>query len=117
MLSSGGWFLIPSTIEPMAKETFTDIINSDQPVLIDFFAEWCGPCKAMQPELEKLSSSLQDRARVLKVNVDTNPQAAQALNVRGVPTLMIYQKGKLLWRASGYHTADQLLSLLQPHLG
>lgn len=100
----------------MAKETFNDIINSDQPVLIDFFAEWCGPCKAMQPELEKLSAHVKDQARVLKVNVDTNPQAAQALNVRGVPTLMVYQKGKLLWRASGYHTADQLLSVLRPHL-
>lgn len=100
----------------MAKESFNDIINSDQPVLIDFFAEWCGPCQATQPELVKLTNTLNDKARVLKVNVDTNPQAAQALNVRGVPTLMIYRKGKLEWRASGYHTADQLLSVLQPLL-
>ncbi len=100
----------------MAKETFKDIIGSETPVLIDFFAEWCGPCKAMQPELQKLSSVLDEKARILKVNVDTNPQAAQALNVRGVPTLMVYQKGELKWRASGYHTADQLLSVLQPLL-
>lgn len=100
----------------MAKEAFKDIINSDTPVLIDFYADWCGPCKAMQPELEKLSTKLEDRARVLKINVDSNPQAAQALNVRGVPTLMVYKQGKLEWRASGYHTSDQLLSVLQPLL-
>jgi thioredoxin 1 len=100
----------------MAKETFNDIIHSDTPVLIDFYADWCGPCQAMQPELQKLSATLDEKARVLKVNVDSNPQAAQALNVRGVPTLMIYKQGKLEWRASGYHTADQLLSVLQPLL-
>lgn len=96
------------------KESFKDIIQSEQPVLIDFSAEWCGPCQMLAPELKKLSTSVGDSVRILKVDVDKNPQAASALKVMGVPTLMIYRKGKLEWRASGYHTADQLLSVLQP---
>ncbi len=96
------------------KESFNDIIQSEQPVLIDFSAEWCGPCQMLAPELKKLSNQVGEAVRILKVDVDKNPQAASALKVMGVPTLMIYRKGKLEWRASGYHTADQLLSVLQP---
>jgi thioredoxin 1 len=98
------------------KESFKDIIQSERPVLIDFSAEWCGPCQMLAPELKKLSSMVDDRVRILKIDVDKNPQAAQALKVMGVPTLMVYRNGKLEWRASGYHTADQLLSVLQPLL-
>lgn len=106
-----GWFFYLTT---MANETFKDIINSERPVLIDFSAEWCGPCKAMAPELQKLSGLVDDKARIIKIDVDKNPQAAQALKVRGVPTLMVYRNGTLEWRASGFHTSNQLYDILSP---
>lgn len=98
----------------MASQSFNDIINANEPVLIDFYADWCGPCQAMSPELSKLSKLVDEKARILKVNVDQNPQAASALKVRGVPTLLVYKQGRLEWRASGYHTAEQLLQILKP---
>ncbi|MBI1266195.1 MAG: thioredoxin [Cryomorphaceae bacterium] len=93
----------------MAKESFKEIINSETPVLIDFFAEWCGPCKAMAPELKKLSVMVVDRARVLKIDVDKNPAVAQAYQIRSIPTVMIFRRGAVEWRAAGFQTADQLL--------
>jgi thioredoxin 1 len=96
----------------MAKESFNDIINSDKPVVIDFFAEWCGPCKAMQPELQKLSTVVDERARIVKIDVDKNPQVSQVYQIRGVPTVMIFKKGKMEYRQAGFHSADQLLNIL-----
>lgn len=96
----------------MAKETFGEIIKGDIPVLVDFTAEWCGPCKMMKPILEELHQAMGDGLRILKVDVDKNPAAASSLNVSGVPTLILYKKGQLLWRQSGVQSAKQLQSII-----
>lgn len=89
-------------------EQFADIIKGDTPVLVDFFATWCGPCKMMHPELEKLNGMVGDKARILTVDIDKNQRLAAEYNVRSVPTLMIFKGGELKWRTSGYTPADTL---------
>ena len=97
--------------------SFQDILNGDTPVLVDFFAEWCGPCKMMAPELKKLADSFGDELRVLKVDVDKNPAAAAHYGVRGVPTLILFRQGQLLWRQSGAMSAAQLGSVIRQKTG
>ena len=92
--------------------TFNEIINSDQPVLVDFFATWCGPCKAMSPILDDVAKQVQGKARVLKIDVDKNQQAAATYQVRGVPTLILFKNGKQLWRQSGVVQATELVNLI-----
>lgn len=82
-------------------ETFNDIIRGDQPVLVDFFATWCGPCKAMAPTIEALGKDLTGQARVLKIDVDKNNALASQLRIQSVPTLIIFKKGEIVWRSSG----------------
>ena len=93
--------------------SFQEILNGDTPVLVDFFAEWCGPCKVMAPELKKLADAQGENLRVLKVDVDKNPQAAMHYGVRGVPTLILFQQGKQLWRQSGAMSAAQLSAIIR----
>lgn len=95
---------------------FAELINGDVPVLVDFFAEWCGPCKMMAPELKKLADMKGDNLKIIKVDVDKNPQAAMAYQVSGVPTLVLFHRGNVVWRKSGAMSAQQLLTQLQPHL-
>ncbi|MBY0542653.1 MAG: thioredoxin [Sphingobacteriaceae bacterium] len=95
--------------------TFQEITNSDKPVLVDFFAEWCGPCKMMAPILEDLKKRVGENASIIKIDVDKNPQVATLYQVRGVPTLMLFKNGKTLWRKSGVVTANELESLINTH--
>ena len=93
--------------------TFAEIISSEKPVLVDFFAEWCGPCKMMTPILKEVKNALGDDVTIIKVDVDKNPQAADTFQVQGVPTLIIFQNGQIKWRQAGVVQAKQLQQLLQ----
>ncbi len=87
---------------------FKNIINSDIPVLIDFYADWCGPCRVLSPEVQKAAKILGDSAKVLKINVDKNPAVSHAYQIQSIPTLMIFKNGQLLWRKSGAMSAHQI---------
>lgn len=92
--------------------TFQEIINQDKPVLVDFFATWCGPCKMMSPILEDVKNRVGENASIIKIDVDKNPQAAATYQVRGVPTLILFKNGKPLWRQSGVVPANELENLI-----
>ncbi len=95
-------------------ETFSKILNDDKPVLVDFFAEWCGPCKMMAPELKRFADLHKSDVRVLKVDIDKNRETADQFNIQGVPTLILFRKGKVLWRRSGAMDAQQLSAVVNP---
>jgi len=94
---------------------FNELINADKPVLVDFYATWCGPCKTQAPMLEELAGKVGDAAKIIKVDIDKNPQAANQYQVRSVPTLMVFKKGKVLWRQSGVVPANQLQKVLMQY--
>lgn len=90
---------------------FNNIINSEKPVLVDFFAEWCGPCKTMAPILKDVKTQLQDNATIIKIDVDKNPKVASIYQIRSVPTLIMFKKGKPVWKQSGVVPTQELVKL------
>ncbi|TYP94781.1 thioredoxin [Fodinibius salinus] len=98
-------------------ETFNDIINADKPVLVDFYADWCGPCKMMGPILKKLKKKMGDQINIIKIDAEKNVDAAIKYNISGVPTLILFKDGEILWQKSGVMQAHQLESTINQNLG
>jgi thioredoxin 1 len=92
--------------------SFQKIVNSDKPVLIDFFATWCGPCQSLAPILKEVKDSLGERVSIIKIDVDKNQEIASSYQVRGVPTMMLFQNGKQLWRQSGVLSKEQIVNVI-----
>ncbi len=95
---------------------FNNIINSNQPVLVDFFAEWCGPCKVQAPILKEVAQEFNGKAKVIKVDVDKNPEIAGRFQIRGVPTLAIFKNGQTVWKQSGVMDKLNLTQILNQHI-
>ncbi|MDH5604344.1 MAG: thioredoxin [Cyclobacteriaceae bacterium] len=91
---------------------FSEIINSDKPVLVDFYADWCGPCKMQAPILKQLSAEINGKAKILKVDVDKNQAAAAKYGIRSIPTLVLFKKGKIVWQQAGVAQLAQLRTLI-----
>ncbi len=97
-------------------ETFKDVINSNQLVLVDFYATWCGPCKAMHPVLEQLKAEMGESLRIIKMDVDKQQEAAMAYGVQAVPTLILFRSGQVLWRQSGALPLNQLMGVVKGYM-
>ena len=95
------------------NSSFQDLIDSDKPVLIDFYATWCGPCKMLFPILKEVKDTLQEEISIIKIDVDKNQELAEALRIKGLPTLMIYKEGQMVWRQSGELDANTIIGLVQ----
>ena len=97
------------------KSNFHDIIQDDKPVLIDFYADWCGPCKMLGPILKDAKATLGDDVKIVKIDVDKNQELASKYQVRGVPTMILFKNGKQLWRQSGVLQKDEIIKIIKSH--
>lgn len=97
------------------KSNFSEIIKGETPVLVDFYADWCGPCKALAPILKEAKASLGEKVKIVKIDVDKNQELASQYQVRGVPTMILFKNGEQLWRESGVLQKDQIVSIIQSH--
>ena len=98
------------------KGNFNEIINGKLPVLVDFYAEWCGPCKVLAPILKDVSKEMKGKVRIIKIDIDKNQKLSTQYRVRGVPTLLLFKNGKVVWTESGVKTKVKLLSVLEQNL-
>lgn len=98
------------------KSTFDKIIKTDTPVLVDFFADWCGPCKMLAPILKEVKDELGPAVKIVKIDVDKNQSLAQNYQVRGVPTMLLFKNGKLAWRQSGVVQKNDIISVIKAYL-
>ena len=96
-------------------ESFSELISGDKPVLVDFYADWCGPCKAMEPIVKDVARAMSGKARIIKVDIDKSVQAAQAYDVQAVPTFILFKKGNIVWRHPGMIDKKNLLSVLEKY--
>ncbi|MGD1839583.1 MAG: thioredoxin [Thermonemataceae bacterium] len=96
----------------MAKGNFNQLIQSEQPILIDFYADWCGPCKTMAPILQEVAQATEGKARIIKIDIDKNPALANQYQVKSVPTFMLFKSGKNVWRQAGALSKEALLSVI-----
>lgn len=101
---------------PVTDQSFEkDVLGSGVPVLVDFWAEWCGPCRALGPKLEEIAAELKDKIRIVKLNVDENPNMPAKYGVRGIPTMILFKDGKEVDQIVGNHPKENILALLQKH--
>lgn len=100
----------------MTKKSFAELISGDTPVLVDFYADWCGPCKMMAPILEEIAAEYQGRIKVIKVDVDRNPEAARTYRIQGVPTLILFRNGQIRWQQAGLIPAHLLRQIINQHV-
>lgn len=101
---------------PITDQSFeTDVLKSNVPVLVDFWAEWCGPCRALGPKLEEIAGELKDKVRIVKLNVDENPGTPAKYGVRGIPTMILFKGGQEVDQIVGNHPKENILALLQKH--
>lgn len=98
------------------KSSFSKIITAETPVLIDFYADWCGPCKMLAPILQEVKETLGDQIKIFKIDVDKNQALASKFHVRGVPTMLLYNNGQQVWRQSGVLQKDEILKIVQPYV-
>jgi thioredoxin 1 len=99
----------------MAQASFSELVKSEKPTLVDFYAEWCGPCKMMKPILEQLKGSVGEKARIIKIDIDKNPALADLFKIRGVPTLALFKKGELKWLQAGVVQVNQLREVIDKY--
>ncbi len=97
------------------KGDFNKLINEKKPVLVDFHAEWCGPCKTQSPIIKQVAKEIDGKVRIIKIDIDKNQAIAQRYNVRGVPTLVLFKEGQIVWRQSGVQTKAQLVDVITQH--